>query len=178
MPTVTTLLQTAFRGAIQAAYGVDIDPLIGPAQNEKFGDYQANFAMSLAKQLSDSPTSDGKKTNPREIGQRIRDALVQNPQIAPDGTPLAAAIEVAGPGFVNIRLSEAFIASQLQAARRDADRLAIDRSDVVITTVVDYSGPNVAKEMHVGHLRSTIIGDAISRVLEFRGEKIIRQNHI
>lgn len=148
--------------------------MIGPAQSEKFGDYQANVAMSLAKQL----IAGGRKTNPREVGQTIQQTVLANPPTA-DGTPLLAegGLSVAGPGFINIRLAEPFMQQALRQARA-SDRLGIDQAAKVITTVVDYSGPNVAKEMHVGHLRSTIIGDAVSRVLEFRGDKVIRQNHI
>jgi arginyl-tRNA synthetase len=172
MPTPVALLQAAFRDAIRAVCGVDADPMIGPAQSEKFGDYQANVAMSLAKQLA----AGGQKTNPRQLGQTIRDAVAAKPPTV-DGVPVIDKLEVEGPGFINIRLSRAFIDQTLRRARGD-DRLAIDRTATPLKTVVDYSGPNVAKEMHVGHLRSTILGDAVSRVLEFRGDPVIRQNHI
>jgi arginyl-tRNA synthetase len=172
MPTPAALLQAAFHDAIRAVCGVDADPMIGPAQNEKFGDYQANVAMSLAKQLAAA----GQKTNPRQLGQAIRDAVAAKPP-AVDGVPVIDKLEVAGPGFINIHLANAFIDHALRQARGN-QRLAIDVTATPLKTVVDYSGPNVAKEMHVGHLRSTIIGDAVSRVLEFRGDPVIRQNHI
>ncbi|PJC85370.1 arginine--tRNA ligase [Vibrio sp. HA2012] len=125
----------------------------------QFGDYQANGVMGVAKKLG---------TNPREFAQKVLDVL--------DLDGIASKTEIAGPGFINIFLSEEFLARQAETALTD-ERLGVAKDDEK-TIVVDYSAPNVAKEMHVGHLRSTIIGDAVVRTLEFLGNKVIRANHI
>lgn len=125
----------------------------------QFGDYQANGVMGVAKKLG---------TNPREFAQKVLDVLEL------DG--IASKTEIAGPGFINIFLSEEFLAKQADAALAD-ERLGVAIEEQQ-TIVADYSAPNVAKEMHVGHLRSTIIGDAVVRTLEFLGHKVIRANHI
>ncbi|MBF4246006.1 arginine--tRNA ligase [Vibrio anguillarum] len=125
----------------------------------QFGDYQANGIMGVAKQLG---------TNPREFAQKVLDAL--------DLDGIASKTEIAGPGFINIFLSEAFLAKQADIALAD-EHLGVTK-EAQKTIVADYSAPNVAKEMHVGHLRSTIIGDAVVRTLEFLGHKVIRANHI
>ena len=125
----------------------------------QFGDYQANGVMGVAKKLG---------TNPREFAQKVLDVL--------DLDGIASKTEIAGPGFINIFLSDEFLATQAQAALADA-RLGVAQ-EAPQTIVADYSAPNVAKEMHVGHLRSTIIGDAVVRTLEFLGHKVIRANHI
>ncbi|MBY7948280.1 arginine--tRNA ligase [Vibrio fluvialis] len=125
----------------------------------QFGDYQANGVMGVAKQLG---------TNPREFAQKVIDVL--------DLDAIASKTEIAGPGFINIFLSEEFLAKQADAALAD-ERLGVAQ-EAQQTIVADYSAPNVAKEMHVGHLRSTIIGDAVVRTLEFLGHKVIRANHI
>jgi len=108
-------------------------------------------------------------TKPRELAERIVAAF--------DGGDMVERLEIAGPGFINIHLSPAFLAARVEIAATDA-RLGIPPSEQPQTVVVDYSAPNLAKEMHVGHLRSTIIGDAVVRALEFRGERVIRQNHV
>ncbi|CAM2809744.1 arginine--tRNA ligase [Vibrio mytili] len=125
----------------------------------QFGDYQANGVMGVAKKLG---------TNPREFAQKVLDVL--------DLDGIASKTEIAGPGFINIFLSEDFLAKQAQVALADP-RLGVTEEETQ-TIVADYSAPNVAKEMHVGHLRSTIIGDAVVRTLEFLGHKVIRANHI
>ncbi|HTW93422.1 MAG TPA: arginine--tRNA ligase [Tepidisphaeraceae bacterium] len=159
MPTIATQLSIPLKAAIRAAFGVDSDPLLGVSQNEKFGDYQSNVAMGLAKTVGQ---------NPRAVAERIRSELNLG--------GMAEEVTIAGPGFINIRLSPQWLAEEL--ARRTDVRLGIEKIAHPQRVVVDYSGPNVAKEMHVGHLRSTIIGDAISRVLDFRGNDVIRQNHV
>jgi arginyl-tRNA synthetase len=166
MPTIISELDKAFRSAIQATLGVDADPAISVSQNEKFGDYQANAAMGLAKRLTETT---GEKTNPRAIAERIKAKLELG--------DIASETSIAGPGFINVKLSPLAIARRVQQAAGDA-RLSIEALAKPDTVVIDYSAPNVAKQMHVGHLRSTIIGDAISRVLEFQGYRVIRQNHI
>ena len=131
-----------------------VSAIVKPSARPEFGDYQANGVMAAAKQL---------KTNPRELATRLLDAL--------DLSDVAEKLEVAGPGFINIHLKNQWLANTLTADQADA-------ATECKTIVVDYSGPNLAKEMHVGHLRSTIIGDAVARVLAFQGHNVIRQNHV
>jgi arginyl-tRNA synthetase len=166
MQSIISQLDRAFRDAIQKAFGIDADPFIGLSQNDKFGDYQSNAAMGLAKVVAEKT---GLKTNPRAIAEQIKAALVLG--------EIATEISIAGPGFINVRISPNWLASQLQELAND-QRLGIPAVSAPQIVVIDYSGPNIAKQMHVGHLRSTIIGDAISRVIEFQGHNVIRQNHI
>lgn len=134
----------------------------GVTQSTKveFGDYQINGAMAAAKLL---------KTNPRALAEQLLGAL--------DLTDIASKVEIAGPGFINVTLKPEFIAAQLTQAAA-SPRLGVSENTAPQTVVVDYSAPNLAKEMHVGHLRSTIIGDAVVRALEFWGDNVIRQNHM
>ncbi|MDA9556849.1 arginine--tRNA ligase [Vibrio sp.] len=125
----------------------------------QFGDYQANGVMGVAKKLG---------TNPREFAQKVIDVL--------DLGDIASKVEIAGPGFINIFLSTEFLSAQAESALADS-RLGIPKQEQQ-TIVADYSAPNVAKEMHVGHLRSTIIGDSVVRTLEFLGHNVVRANHI
>ncbi|MHB1157011.1 MAG: arginine--tRNA ligase [Phycisphaerales bacterium] len=166
MPDPLQLLTERFADAIIAAFGSDyaaVDPIIAPAKSVQFGDYQANAAMSLAKSL-------GKK--PRDVAQAIVDHLQW--QDICEEIP-----GVAGPGFINIKLGNACLAA---AAAEMMTHLQQGRAAAPVehprNIVVDYSGPNVAKEMHVGHLRSSVIGDALVRVLQQRGHHVIRQNHL
>lgn len=151
------------RRAAVSALGpaADVDPLVRAAKDERFGDYQANLAMSLGKTLGKPP---------REVGTAIAAALQ-----AQTGD-LLSAVEVAGPGFINLKLSSAAVESGL-AEMAAGQRLGVDPCAVPKTVVVDYCGVNLAKEMHIGHLRSTIIGDCVARILAFRGDTVIRQNH-
>ena len=126
----------------------------------EFGDYQINGAMAAAKLL---------KTNPRALAEQ----LVQQLDLA----DMAEKVEIAGPGFINVTLRKDWLAAQLVGASQNP-RLTLSANPAPQTVVVDYSAPNLAKEMHVGHLRSTIIGDAVVRCLEFWGDKVIRQNHM
>ncbi len=132
-----------------------VTAIVKPSARPEFGDYQANGVMAAAKQL---------KTNPRELATRLLETL--------DLSDLADKLEVAGPGFINIYLKNGWLS---ETVGRASARQPTPNSQ---TIVVDYSGPNLAKEMHVGHLRSTIIGDAVARVLEFQGHTVIRQNHV
>ncbi|HSH61032.1 MAG TPA: arginine--tRNA ligase [Acidimicrobiales bacterium] len=156
-------LRARFDHAIVTAFGADqagIDPLLRRSQQARFGDYQANVAMSLSKRLA---------SNPRDVAA----AIVANLDVA----GVCEAVDVAGPGFVNLTLRADYLGAELGATAADA-RLGVLAAETAETVVVDYSAPNVAKEMHVGHLRSTIIGDALVRVLELLGHNVIRQNHL
>ncbi|MGH7215039.1 MAG: arginine--tRNA ligase, partial [Tepidisphaeraceae bacterium] len=172
MPTtIQSQLEQKFRQAISAAFpGVEADPLVGVSQNEKFGDYQSNAVMGLAKVLAEKT---GQKTNPKQVAEQIK--AKAEPLLA----EMASEVTIAGPGFLNVRLKPEWLAARLQSVAKDK-RLAVPLASSRLKVVVDYSGPNIAKQMHVGHLRSTIIGDAISRVVGhiYGEENIIRQNHI
>lgn len=134
--------------------------LIRPAQDARFGDYQANCAMPLGKRLGQAP---------RAVAQAIIERL--------DVADLCHAPEIAGPGFINLRLKDAWLAAEL--ARRAGDlRLGVGSAERPRTYVLDYSSPNVAKPMHVGHIRSTVIGDALARTLRFLGHRVITDNHL
>jgi arginyl-tRNA synthetase len=147
-------------GALAAAFGpdyADADPLIRPSQ---FADYQSNVALSLAKRRSRPP---------REVATELASHL--------GGRDVVATAEVSGPGFINLTLSDAWIAGQATGQLADP-RLDVPEADPAERVVVDYSAPNVAREMHVGHLRTTIVGDCVVRVLEYLGDPVIRANHI
>ncbi|MGB2936716.1 MAG: arginine--tRNA ligase [Phycisphaerae bacterium] len=171
MPNPQQLLEERVTDAMRAAFpgAADSPALVLPAQDPRFGDYQANGAMGLAKRLG---------ANPREVAGRVVEQLKEDAEVA----EMAEAPEIAGPGFINFRLRPEWIAEQLGAVNRvepdGEDRLGVEPADQRETVVVDYSAPNLAKEMHVGHLRSTIIGDALVRLLEFAGHKVVRQNHV
>ncbi|OIA68085.1 arginine--tRNA ligase, partial [Neisseria gonorrhoeae] len=144
-----------------AAAGIAGSPVVlQPTKNAEHGDFQINGVMGAAKKA---------KQNPRELAQKVAEALA--------GSVVIESAEVAGPGFINLRLRHEFLAQNIHAALNDA-RFGIAQTDKPQTIVIDYSSPNLAKEMHVGHLRSSIIGDSISRVLEFIGNTVIRQNHV
>jgi arginyl-tRNA synthetase len=134
--------------------------LIKPAQDGRFGDYQANCAMPLAKVLS---------RKPRDVAQEIVQRLELSGLLEPP--------EIAGPGFINLRLQTSWLAQQIQQLARD-ERLGVEPVGSPQTVIVDYSSPNVAKPMHVGHLRSTIIGDALARLYRFLGHAVITDNHL
>ena len=134
--------------------------MIRPAGDSKFGDYQANCAMPLGKQLGRSP---------REIASEICESVQLD--------DLCQKVEIAGPGFINLTIDDAWLKRGLTAALVD-DRLGVMRVSEPKTFVIDYSSPNVAKPMHVGHVRSTFIGDAISKVLRFVGHTAISDNHL
>jgi arginyl-tRNA synthetase len=155
-------LQATFQEALT---GLVDDPapyvaMVKPVGDPRFGDYQANCAMSLAKVL---------KRKPPEVAREIADRLPLGDWLQPP--------EIAGPGFINIRLRDDWLARQLQAVASD-EQLGVERASPSRTYVVDYSSPNVAKPMHVGHLRSTIIGDALTRLLRFLGHRVITDNHL
>jgi arginyl-tRNA synthetase len=166
MQTISSQLDRIFRSAIQAAFGLDADPLISPSANDKFGDYQSNAAMGLSKLVAEKT---GQKTNPRQVAEQIQSKL--------DLGDIASETSIAGPGFINVRLNPAWLGAQMTSLLPDP-RLGVPPVPAPQTVVVDYSGPNIAKELHVGHLRSTIIGDALVRLLAFQGHTVIRQNHL
>jgi arginyl-tRNA synthetase len=154
--------QHVLAARVQAALGVafgepDADPVIRPSQ---FADFQANVALPLAKKL-------GRK--PREVATEIVEHL--------DIADMCEKAEISGPGFINLTLRNEWIAGRAQIMLGD-ERLSVEPTASPLTTIVEYSSPNVAKEMHVGHLRTTIVGDALARVLEFLGHNVIRDNHL
>ncbi len=156
---IQSLLVARFKAALKSMNAESAPVPISKSTKAGFGDYQFNGAMALAKQL---------KQNPRQIAENI----IQNVDL--DG--VVESVEVAGPGFINIHLSKQWLAEQVKACLICED-LGINKTKQQ-RVVVDYSSPNLAKEMHVGHLRSTIIGDAVARVLENLGQTVIRQNHM
>lgn len=145
---------------VAAGLPEDTNPALSISSRPQFGDYQANGVMGAAKKL---------KTNPRELALKVVEQL--------DLSGIASKIELAGPGFINIHLDPTWLAAQLHNIGEDK-KLGVTQQETPQNVVVDYSAPNLAKEMHVGHLRSTIIGDAVVGALEFRGNKVIRQNHM
>ena len=156
-------LKSKFDKALINAFGQNLagtDPMVVPASNPKFGDYQCNVAMSLAKKLKDKP---------RAIATQIIDNL--------DITDLCLPPEIAGPGFINLSLKPEYLQTWLETIIKD-ERLNISPTKNPQRVVIDFSSPNIAKEMHVGHLRSTIIGDSLARVLEFQGHDVLRLNHV
>jgi arginyl-tRNA synthetase len=152
--TVAELLRPIFT---QVAGGVNSDPVVRRSDR---ADAQVNGSLALAKVLGKTP---------REVAQMVLDAA--------DLSAVCSATEIAGPGFINVTFSNEFLASELVAAAADS-RLGVRNAPAKLKVVVDYSAPNVAKEMHVGHLRSTVIGDALVRMLEFVGHSVVRENHI
>ena len=132
---------------------------VSDATKPEFGDYQYNGAMALAKEL---------KQNPREIAAKLANELEKN--------SIFSKVEVAGPGFINLTINKDFLSKNLKEALNS--RAGVLKKSNPIRVVVDYSSPNMAKQMHVGHLRSTIIGDSLANLFEFLGDEVIRQNHI
>ncbi|EEC0964588.1 arginine--tRNA ligase [Salmonella enterica subsp. enterica] len=153
------LSEKVSQAMIAAGAPADCEPQVRQSAKVQFGDYQANGMMAVAKKLGMAP---------RQLAEQVLTHL--------DLSSIASKVEIAGPGFINIFLEPAFLAEQVQQALA-SDRLGVSQPTRQ-TIVVDYSAPNVAKEMHVGHLRSTIIGDAAVRTLEFLGHHVIRANHV
>ncbi len=153
------LSEKVSQAMIAAGAPADCEPQVRQSAKVQFGDYQANGVMAVAKKLGMAP---------RQLAEQVLTHL--------DLSGIASKVELAGPGFINIFLEPAFLAEQVQQALA-SDRLGVSQPTRQ-TIVVDYSAPNVAKEMHVGHLRSTIIGDAAVRTLEFLGHHVIRANHV
>ncbi len=152
-----------FRPVLESLGVEDVDPyleMIKPSQDPKFGDYQANCAMPLAKQLGQSP---------RVIAESLANGVALD--------DLCEKKEIAGPGFINLTLRSDWLEKQLDTALL-SDRLNIPKTNQPKTMVIDYSAPNVAKPMHVGHIRSTVIGDALAKIFRFLGHQVVTDNHI
>ena len=164
-PTVEEIERMAEDAAIQAnSQFTAQDAMVTPATKPEFGDYQCNAAMGLAKSLG---------MKPRDCALQIVEKL------KPKLVGIMDEPEIAGPGFINLKFSTDYLSSTVFAMAQDVNgRLAVPKSNPIQKVVVDFSSPNIAKEMHVGHLRSTIIGDTLSNILEFAGHEVTRLNHI
>lgn len=155
-----TALEPRFEAALRAAFGDELaktDPVLRRSDR---ADFQADVAMALAKKVGKPP---------REVAKAIMDHL--------DVSAICEKVEVAGPGFLNLTLSSDWLAREVAAVARDPN-VGVVPSPTPEVVTIDYSSPNVAKEMHVGHVRSTVIGDSIARVLEAVGHRVVRQNHV
>ena len=157
------ILSQRVRDALITAYGNDgilVEPMVLPGKSE-FGDYQCNAALPLSKIL---------KLKPRDIAEKLMSTLQVD--------DIVERMDISGPGFINIHMSSNYIKNKLLKMVKDDTRLGISIVENPQRVVVDFSSPNIAKEMHVGHLRSTIIGDTLSKILEFLGNDVIRLNHV
>ena len=152
------LLSQRFADAFAALAGSPVDPVVRPSEH---ADAQVNGALSVAKSLGRAP---------RDVANDVLGRVG-------DVSDMCETVDVAGPGFMNVVFAAGFLADQLHAALADT-RLGVQAAPTTETVVIDYSAPNVAKEMHVGHLRSTVIGDALVRMHEFVGNRVVRENHI
>lgn len=162
MPTVSEQLTELVSQAARAA-GVDdasVEPEPAVPAEPKFGDFQSNHAFRLGKAA---------RTNPRAVAEKVRAALPEHPMLA--------SAEVAGPGFLNLRLSNAWIAGAVAELGADP-RVGVPQAGAGRTVVLDYSSPNIAKRMHVGHLRSTVIGHALDRLHRLLGWQVVADNHL
>jgi arginyl-tRNA synthetase len=158
MDTIPAVLAQRLRAALPA--GATIDPVVTLATDARFGDYQTNIAMLLAKE---------QRANPRQIAQEIIAKL--------DLAGIAEPAEIAGAGFINFRITPAYLQDRLAGVMGDT-KLGVPAAAKPMTVVIDFSSPNVAKPMHVGHIRSTILGDSLTRVARFLGHRVITDNHI
>jgi arginyl-tRNA synthetase len=162
--TLEAQLRSAMGRAFPDAAAGGFDPQLAPASKPEFGDFQANGALPLAKPLAQPPRA-------------IATAVVEQLKMDPAFAALCLEPQIAGPGFINLTLRPECLASELQQRLGDR-RLGVPAVGAAAPVVVDFSSPNIAKEMHVGHLRSTIIGDSLARVLAFRGHPVLRLNHV
>ncbi len=161
--TIPTLLSEQLAAALAAVLGealpAGFKPAVTPSQDLRFGDYQSNAAMVLAREV---------KTNPRALATQLVEQF---------GESELATLEIAGPGFINFRVRPTYFAARVKSMLHD-ERLGVALVEKPKTIVIDFSAPNVAKPMHVGHIRSTIIGDTLARLARFMGHKVITDNHI
>ncbi len=161
--TIPNLLSEQLAAALRAVLGDALPegfkPAVTPSQDLRFGDYQSNAAMMLAKQV---------KSNPRALATQVVEQF---------GKSELATLEIAGPGFINFRVRAEYFAARAESMLYD-ERLGVAKVDTPKTLVIDFSAPNVAKPMHVGHIRSTIIGDTLARLARFMGHTVITDNHI
>ncbi len=167
---ITELLEKSDAAIHSAFASADIDPKlleseVTPSTSAQYGHYQCNSALKIGKAL---------RMSPREVAEKIA-ALIDRK--TSDGTEMIADLQIAGPGFINMTLSSAFLAEQIESLLSD-DRLGVPLPVKKQRVIVEFSSPNIAKELHVGHVRSTIIGDAIARLFEFLGHDVLRLNHI
>ncbi|HEY9905985.1 MAG TPA: arginine--tRNA ligase, partial [Thermosynechococcaceae cyanobacterium] len=156
-------LKIRLEHALVAAFGPEfagVDPMLAATSNPKFGDYQSNGALALAKRLGQQPRA-------------IATQLVQHLDVA----DLCQAPEIAGAGFINLTLKPEYLAARLQAIQADS-RLGVAIADQIERAIVDYPSPNIAKEMHVGHLRPAVIGECFARILEFLGHDVLKISHV
>ncbi|MBU6452050.1 MAG: arginine--tRNA ligase [Cyanobacteria bacterium REEB67] len=163
MKNVVSNIKARLKDAAVKTFGdslAEISPVVDATSNPTFGDFQSNIALTLAKQL---------KQPPRAVAEQIAAAFAAD--------DMCEAPSVAGPGFINIKLKKEYLESRLNAIKKD-ERLGIARPAAPRSVIVDMSSPNIAKEMHVGHLRSTIIGESIARTYEFLGHKLLKVNHV
>ncbi len=158
---IESFLDAIAKKAIAEALDLEAPAIVRPTQDARHGDYQVNGVLPLAKQL---------KKPPRELAAKVAEKL--------GAEALIESAEVAGPGFINLRLDSAWVGARLAEALSDRERDGVEPIEQSETIVVDFSSPNIAKQMHVGHLRSTIIGDAIVRLLRFVGHRVIGDNHL
>jgi arginyl-tRNA synthetase len=160
MSTIQQLLEEKTAQALAAASGISAPALVNPAANPKFGDYQANGVMAVAKT---------QKQNPRQLAQEVSARLSRD--------EIPATWEIAGPGFINFRLDPDWLGHTVLKTALDA-RLGVEPIARPETIVIDFSAPNIAKPMHVGHIRSTILGDVLTRILRFVGHSVVTDNHV
>ncbi len=170
MQNLIVVLQKMATAAIHEAFGSSLDEQlaladVAPSTQPQFGQYQCNSALKIAKAL---------KKSPREVAQ----AILSHLEITdPSNKPILAHLDIAGPGFINMTLDTTFLAEEIEEVLRDP-RLGVPPLEKKQRVVVEFSSVNIAKEMHVGHLRSTIIGDCLARVFEFLGHDVLRLNHV
>jgi arginyl-tRNA synthetase len=170
--SILTDLKIRFSKAIASAFGEEYtnhDPAVAPSKDAKFADYQCNAALGLTKKL---------KLKPQDVAAKIIDHfLADQDQTNRDINQVFETPTIAGAGFINLKLKLSYLETQLVKMQK-SDRLAITTVAKPERVIIDFSSPNIAKEMHVGHLRSTIIGDSIARILEFQGHEVLRLNHV
>jgi arginyl-tRNA synthetase len=163
MASIQDILKERFQNALIDAFGegfATVDPIVGGSSNPKFGDYQANVALSLAKRLA---------CPPRDVANKILTTL----QVA----DLCETPTIAGPGFINLILKPTYLEERLKSIQGD-DRVGVAKVNPPQRVIVDYPSPNIAKEMHVGHLRPAVIGECFARILEFLGHEVLKISHV